>query len=88
MGPQRRETGYRGVLKNDEQRAPNQTPATHDLHPANPALGAQPPVNVAPHIDAPQEHGPVNSTPHVDAPQDHGAVTAAPHAEAHEGPKK
>jgi hypothetical protein len=88
MGPQRRETGYRGVLDNDEQHGPNQTPATHDLHPANPALGAQPSVKVAPHTDAPQEHGPVNSAPHIDAPQGHGAATAAPHAETPAGPKK
>jgi hypothetical protein len=88
MGPQRRETGYRGVLNNDEQHAPNQTPATHDLRPANPALGAQPSVKVAPHIDSPQEHGPVNSTPHIDTPQGHGAATAAPHAETSAGPKK
>lgn len=52
-GPQRHETGYRGLLKDSEQHGPNGGGAIPDVHQANPTQQGHGPGIVAPHIDVP-----------------------------------
>jgi hypothetical protein len=53
-GPERHETGYRGLLNNSEQHGPNGSEGVSGVHQANQIQQGQGPVNVAPHIDAPK----------------------------------
>jgi hypothetical protein len=75
-GPQRRETGYRGVPDNGA----NAPLLNNNEHQAAPGAESHGPVNAAPHIEGSRDVRPTGP-----APEAHGLVNVAPHSE---GPRK
>jgi hypothetical protein len=52
VGPERRETGYRGVLNNNEQRGPDRVEGSRDVREAAPGPEIRGPAKAAPQIEA------------------------------------